>query len=252
MWAGWVHHSWRFGHVEVLCEVSPEMPEQTQIKNINGASLLSNFWNFFSAIQMISCRDWLPWTKPGYITMTWRQSNNQWSGGLATHPAPKNSECKNRLEKFSPRFFGIKTASSSLIIFQRAKLSTRSITHLCWCNWRTFWRKNATGRSPRGSCSCTTLPRLTGHLQPRRNWLTLASTVLITHAIHWIWPHWTTTCFPGLKKQLKDHHFSSDKEVIAAAETWLDGLPSEFFLRGLQKLEQWAKKCIALHGQYVE
>jgi len=31
-------------------------------------------------------------------------------------------------------FFGIKTASSSLIIFQRAKLSTRSITHLCWCN----------------------------------------------------------------------------------------------------------------------
>jgi len=31
-------------------------------------------------------------------------------------------------------FLGIKTAFSSLIIFQRAKLSTRSITHLCWCN----------------------------------------------------------------------------------------------------------------------
>ena len=26
----------------------------------------------------------------------------------------KNSECKNPLEEFSPRFFGIKTASSSL------------------------------------------------------------------------------------------------------------------------------------------
>jgi hypothetical protein len=39
---------------------------------------------------------------------------------------------KNPLEKFSPRFFGIKTASSSLIIVQRVKLSTRSITHLCW------------------------------------------------------------------------------------------------------------------------
>ena len=35
--------------------------------------------------------------------------------------------------------------------------------------------------------------------------------------------------FPGLKKQLKGHHFSSDTEVIAAAETWLDGRPSEFF-----------------------
>ena len=68
-------------------------------------------------------------------------SNNQWSGGIAAHPAPQNSKCKNLLEKFSPRFFGIKTASSSLIIFQRAKLSTWSITHLCWCNWRIFWGK---------------------------------------------------------------------------------------------------------------
>jgi len=31
----------------------------------------------------------------------------------------------------------------ALTIFRRAKLSTRSITHLCWSNWRTFWRKNA-------------------------------------------------------------------------------------------------------------
>jgi len=61
----------------------------TRIKNVNGASRLSNFWNFFGAIQMISCRDWWPWTKPGYITMTRRQSNNQWSGGIAAHPAPK-------------------------------------------------------------------------------------------------------------------------------------------------------------------
>ena len=33
---------------------------------------------------------------------------------------------------------------------------------------------------------------------------------------------------PGLKKQLKGCHFSSDEEVIAAAETWLDGRLSEF------------------------
>jgi len=50
--------------------------------------------------------------------MTRRQSNNQWCGGIVAHPTPKNSECKNPLEKFSPRFFGIKTATSSLIIFQ--------------------------------------------------------------------------------------------------------------------------------------
>jgi len=59
---------------------------------------------------------------------------------------------------------------------------------------------------------------------------------------------------PGLKKQLKGRHFSSDVEVIAAAETWLDGQPSGyfFFLSGFQKLEQRAKKCIELRGEYVE
>ena len=70
--------------------------------------------------------------------MTQRQSSNPWNGGIAAHPAPKNFKCKNLLEKFLPRLFGIKMAFSSLIIFQRAKLSTRSITHLCWCNWRHF------------------------------------------------------------------------------------------------------------------
>ena len=59
--------------------------------------------------------------------------------------------------------------------------------------------------------------------------------------------------FPGLKKQLNSRHFSSDAEVIPAAETWLDGQPPDFFfLSGLQKLEQRAKKCIELREEYVE
>jgi len=47
--------------------------------------------------------------------MTRIQSNIHWSGGITAHPTPKNSECKNPLEKFSLRFFWIKTAPSSLI-----------------------------------------------------------------------------------------------------------------------------------------
>jgi hypothetical protein len=58
--------------------------------------------------------------------------------------------------------------------------------------------------------------------------------------------------FPVLKKQLKVRHFLSDMEVTAAAETWLDGQHSEFFLSGLQRLEQWAKKYIELRREYVE
>jgi len=41
---------------------------------------------------------------------------------------------------------------------------------------------------------------------------------------------------PWTEKQLKGHHFWSDEEVIAAAETWLDGQPSEFFFGWLAKV----------------
>jgi len=178
--------------------------------------------------------------------MTRRQSNNHWSGGIAVYPAPKNSECKTPLVKFSPQFFGIKTASSSL---KRAKLSMRSVTHHCWCNWRTFWRKNAV-RSPRGSCSCMTMPWLTGHLQPRRNWPSWASTVLITHLILQIWPSQTTTCSLDWNNwkvaifiQCKGH--CCRRDLVEWVTFWI-------VLSFLQKLEQWAKKCIELCGEYVE
>jgi len=98
-----------------------------------------------------------------------------------------------------------------------------------------------------------TIPQLTGHLQPRRNRPTWASIDLITHPILQIWPRWTTTCSLGWKKHLIGRHFSSEAEVIAAAETWLDGQNYEFFfLSGLQNLEQRAKECIGFRGEYVE
>jgi len=176
---------------------------------------------------MISCRDWWPWTKRDYITMTRRQTNNQWIGDISAHSAPKNSKRKNPLEKFSPRFFGIKTASSTLIIFQRAKLSTRSITYLCWCNWR----KNAAGISPSGSCFARQAPAHRAFATQTK--LAYLGFQCLDH------PSFSPDLapsdyhlFPGLKKQLKSRNFSSDVEVIAAAETWLVGQISEFFLSG--------------------
>ena len=95
------------------------------------------------------------------------------------------------------------------------------------------------------------MPQLTGHLQPRINWPPWAQ--CLDHPPYS--PDLSQSdyhLFPGLKKQWKGRHFSSDVEVIAAAETWLDGQLSEFYLSGLQKLEQRAKKCIELRGYYVE
>ena len=133
--------------------------------------------------------------------MTQRQNNHQQRGGIRL-TKPQISECKNSLENFSPPFLGIKTASSTLITFQRTKLSTRSITQFCWCNWRTFWSKYAAGKSPRCFCPCTTMSRLTGHLKTRKNWPTFASSVLIMIPILRIY-----CLFPWVKKIEKSPFF---------------------------------------------
>ena len=201
---------------------------------------------------MIFCCDWWPWTKPGYIAMTWTQSNNQWSGGIAAHPTPKNSKCKNPLEKFSPRFLGIKTASSSLIIFQRAKLSIWHITHLCWCNWRTFWRKNTAGRSPRGVLFLHNNALAHRALATQKK-LAYMGFQCLDHPTYS--PDLTPSdyhLFPGLKETIESSPFFVRRgghccrvDLVGRTSLW-------FFLSGLQTLEQRAEKCIELRGEYVE
>ena len=149
--------------------------------------------------------------KPGYITITRRQSNNQWSAGIAAHPAPNFPSAKIRW-KYSHLDFWIKTASSLLITFPKAKLSTRSITHLCWCNWRTFWRKNAAENhqgllflhyNAPAHLALATQKKL-AYLGFRCLDYPPYSPDLAPSDYH---------LFPGLKKQLKGCHFSFDAEV---------------------------------------
>ena len=154
------------------CVSSPQSGSRnagTRMKNVNAAIRLSKYWNFFGPIQMICCRHWWQWTKPVYVTMALRQSNTQSNGDLVSNSDPKMQR-KKSAEELLASFFGIKTVSSSLIIFHRPKLLTRNIPHLCRCNWRIFWRKKGAGSLPSRSFSCTTMPRLTGQLQPRRMW----------------------------------------------------------------------------------
>jgi len=54
---------------------------------------------------------------------------------------------------------------------------------------------------------------------------------------------------PGLEKQLKGCH--TWRSLLPWRPGWMDNLLN-FFLNGLQKLEQRAKKCIELHGEYTE
>ena len=56
---------------------------------------------------MISCRARLvTMDEPGYITTTWRQSNNQWSGGIAVHLLPKIPSAKIRWKILASIFWG--------------------------------------------------------------------------------------------------------------------------------------------------
>jgi len=85
-------------------------------------------------------------------------------------------------------------------------------------------------QSPRGSCSCTTMPRLFGHLQPRRNWSTWASIVLITHPILRIWPRRTTTCSLNWKNNWKVAIFyPMQRSLLPRRPGWTDNLLNFFF-----------------------
>jgi len=97
----------------------------------------------------------------------WQSTEWRHSGS----PHSKNFRVQKSAAKVLASIFGIKTASSSLIIFQRAKLSWWSIIHFCWCNWRTFWRKNATGRSSRGLVLARQCPGSPGTCNPEETGL---------------------------------------------------------------------------------
>ena len=119
-WVGWDYHSWKFRHTEALREVGPEMSERG-----SKTSAVPAIWENFGAIQIISCRDRWPWTKPGCITMIRRQSNNQWSGGIAAHPTPKNSECKNRWISSRLNFLGSRRHSPHCLSSKRPNYEHR-------------------------------------------------------------------------------------------------------------------------------
>ena len=178
---------------------------------------------------MISCRDCWLWAKPGYNTMTRRQINTHWSGGMAAHSAQKNSECKIPLESSRLDFLGSRRhpphwLSSKGPNYQRRVLliSAGAIEGL--------FKEKRHGNSPRGSCSCMTMPRLTGHLQPGRNLSTWASNDLITHPILRIWPLRTTTCYVNWKTNWKFAIFRpTRKSLLPRRPGWTDNLLNLFF-----------------------
>ena len=174
--------------------------------------------------------------------MEWRHSNS---------PHPKKFRVQKSAGKFSHWLFGIKTAFSSSIISKEPNYQRGVLLISGGAIGGHLLRKNNAGMSPSWSCSCTTMSRLTRQLQPRRNWPTWASSVLITHRILRICPHRTTTCSLDWKSNWEfaifrptEGHLSRG-DLVGRTTIWN-------LLSGFQKLGQWSKKCIGLRGEYVE
>ena len=129
----------------------------------------------------------------GCITMTRRQSNNQWSGDIEAHPAKNKFRVQKSAGKVLASIFWDQDGILLIDYFPKGQTINMEYYSSLLVQLKDFWRKNARGRISRGSCSCTTMLWLNGLLQHRRNWPTWASTVLITHPILCIWPRRTTT-----------------------------------------------------------
>ena len=157
--------------------------------------------------------------------MTWRHSNSQWSGGIAAHPDQKKFRMQKSAGKILASIFwdqdGILLSDYlpkrqnfnaeyclSLLVQLKdiLKENRREVT-----KGVLFLHANAPAhRALASQKKLTYLSSQSLDLPPYFPDLAPADYHL----------------FPEQKKQLKGRHFSSDAEVIDAAETWLDGQTS--------------------------
>jgi len=151
--------------------------------------------------------------------MEWRHSGS---------PRPQKFRVQKSDEKFLASIFWYQEGILIIDYLPKDQTINAEYYSSLLVQLKDIWRKNATGRSPRGSCSCTTMRRLTGDLQPRRNWPTWASSVLITHPILRIWPCRTTTCFLDWKNNWKVAIFRpTRRSLLPRRPGWTD--KSDFF-----------------------
>ena len=170
---------------------------------------------------MISCRDWWPWTKHGYITMTRKQSNNQWSGAIEACSAPRIPSAKIRSKSICLDFLGSRQhpphwLSSKGPNYHRGVLliSAGAI------------EGHFEGKMPRKAHQRVLF--LHGNAPAHRALATQKKVAYLGFQCLDLPPYSPDLApsdyhlFPGLIKQLKGRHFSSEAE-------WLNGQILNFF-----------------------
>ena len=178
--------------------------------------------------------------------MTQRQSNNQWIGGIETHPTPKFPSAEIRWE-ISRLDSGFWDQDDILPVDYLPKDQTINAEY-CSLHFEVKTPRKVYKRFLILARQYSSSP---GTGKPRRNWPAWASSVFITHPILRIWPRRTTTCSLDWKTIERSSFFvrrggdCCRGDLVGRTSFW-------FSLSGLRKLEQRAKKCIELRWEYVE
>jgi len=169
---------------------------------------------------MISCRDWWPWTKPGYITVTPRQSNNKWSGDIAAHSAPKKFRVQKPAGKVLASIFWDQDGILFIDYLPKDQTINAEYYSSLLVQLKDILKENRRGKFTKGVLF------LHDNFPAHRALATQKKLAYLGFQYLDHSPYSPDLApsdyhlFPGLKKRLKCRHFSSDAEVIAAAETW--------------------------------
>ena len=186
---------------------------------------------------------WLYHYGPGtkQQSMEWRHS------GLSR---PKNSKCKNPLEKFSPRFLGSRRhplhwLSSKGPNYQRGVLLISAGAFEGHFEGKTQWEfhQGFLVHAPKFLASLGTCnPEETDPSGPPVSWSPTYPPDVAPSDYH---------LFLGLKEKIGSSPFfvrrgicSCRGDLVGRTTFWIN------FLSGLQKLQQRTKKCIELRGEY--
>ena len=161
--------------------------------------------------------------------MTRRQSNNHWSGGIAPHPAPKKFRVQESAGKvLTSNFLGSRRHPPHWLPSKGPNYQHGVLLISAGATEGHFEGKTPREIHQGGLVLARKCPGSQGTCNP-------GDTGLPGLPLSWSPTLFTGSgpvgvpLFPGLKIQLKGGHFSSEAEVIAAAETMLDGQNSEFF-----------------------
>ena len=102
--------------------------------------------------------------------MILRKSNNQWSGGIAAHPTPKEFRLQKSAEKFLGSIFWDQDGILLINDLPKGQTINAEYYSSLLVQLKDVLKEKRRGNVTKEALFLHDNARLTGHLQPRRNW----------------------------------------------------------------------------------